>query len=65
MADGKEYAVSNRDFISFTRNSTEVVVSTEVDKIHILPLRMVQSTQVSFLSKFKPLPFELISAPPC
>ena len=38
MADGKNYKVSHRDFISFTRKGTAVVVSTEDDRIHILPL---------------------------
>lgn len=38
MADGKDYAVPHRDFISFTRKGTAVIVSTEDDKIHILPL---------------------------
>lgn len=38
MADGKEYSVPHRDFISFTRKGTSVVVSTEDDRIHILPL---------------------------
>jgi hypothetical protein len=38
MADGKEYAVPHRDFISFTRKGTAVIVSTEDDRVHILPL---------------------------
>lgn len=38
MADGKDYAVPHRDFISFTRKGTAVIVSNEDDKIHILPL---------------------------
>ncbi len=38
MADGKEYAVPHRDFIAFTRKGTSVVVSTEDDQVHILPL---------------------------
>jgi len=38
MADGKEYTVPHRDFISFTRKDAAVIVSTEDDKIHILPL---------------------------
>jgi len=38
MADGKEYAVQHRDFISFTRKGTAVVVSTDDDRIHVLPL---------------------------
>ena len=38
MADGKEYTIPHRDFISFTRKGTSVIVSTEDDKIHILPL---------------------------
>jgi len=38
MADGKEYTVPHRDFISFTRKGTSVIVSTEDDRIHVLPL---------------------------
>jgi len=38
MADGKEYRISHRDFISFTRKGTSVIVSTEDDRVHILPL---------------------------
>ncbi|MGB0344492.1 MAG: hypothetical protein ACPGGJ_03770 [Coraliomargarita sp.] len=38
MADGKEFVIPHRDFISFTRKGTSVIVSTEDDKIHILPL---------------------------
>jgi hypothetical protein len=38
MADGKNYEIPHRDFISFTRKGTAVVVSTEDDKLHILPL---------------------------
>lgn len=38
MADGKEYHVPHRDFIAFTAKGTAVVVSTEDDKIHVLPL---------------------------
>lgn len=38
MADGKSYVVPHRDFISFTRRGTAVIVSAEDDKIHILPL---------------------------
>lgn len=38
MADGKEYAVPHRDFIAFTRKGTAVVVTTDDDKIHVLPL---------------------------
>jgi hypothetical protein len=38
MADGKEYHVPHRDFISFTAKGTAVVVSTEDDRIHVLPL---------------------------
>ena len=38
MADGKEYSIPHRDFTSFTRKGTSVVISTEDDKIHILPL---------------------------
>lgn len=37
MADGKEYHIPHRDFISFTRKETSVIVSTEDDKIHVLP----------------------------
>lgn len=38
MADGKEFKIPHRDFIAFTRKKTAVIVSTEDDKIHILPL---------------------------
>ena len=38
MADGKNYDIPHRDFISFTRKGTAVVVSTEDDRLHILPL---------------------------
>lgn len=38
MADGKEYLVPHRDFIAFTRKETAVVVASEDDKIHVLPL---------------------------
>jgi len=38
MADGKEYSVPHRDFIAFTRKGTAVVVTTEDDKLHVLPL---------------------------
>lgn len=38
MADGREYVVPHRDFISFTRKGTSVIVSTENDRIHTLPL---------------------------
>lgn len=38
MADGKEYDVPHRDFISFTRKGTSAIVSTEDDRIHVLPL---------------------------
>ena len=38
MADGKEYAVPHRDFIAFTRKETAVVVTSEDDRIHVLPL---------------------------
>jgi len=38
LADGKEYRIPHRDFISFTRKGTSVVVSTEDDRVHILPL---------------------------
>ena len=38
MADGKEFVIPHRDFISFTRKGTAVIVSTEDDRIHILPL---------------------------
>lgn len=38
MADGKDYPVPHRDFISFTPKGTSVVVSTDDDRIHVLPL---------------------------
>lgn len=38
MADGKEYVVPHRDFISFTHKRTAVVVSTDDDRFHVLPL---------------------------
>jgi hypothetical protein len=38
MADGKEYVVPHRDFIAFTGKLTAVIVSTEDDHIHVLPL---------------------------
>ena len=38
MADGKEYLVPHRDFIAFTRRYTAVMVSTNDDRFHVLPL---------------------------
>jgi len=38
MADGKEYSVPHRDFIAFTRKETAVVITSEDDRIHVLPL---------------------------
>jgi len=37
MADGKDYAVPHRDFIAFIRKGTAVVLTTEDDRIHVLP----------------------------
>ena len=38
MADGKEYHVPHRDFVSFTRKGTSLIFSTEDDKVVFLPL---------------------------
>ncbi len=38
MADGKEYTVPHRDFISFSQRGTSVIVSTADDRFHVLPL---------------------------
>ncbi len=38
MADGKEYDVPHRDFISFTRKGTAAIVSGEKERIFVLPL---------------------------
>lgn len=38
MADGKEYKVPHRDFISFNGKRTTAIVSTEDGRIHFLPL---------------------------
>mgnify|MGYP006277535199 CR=1 FL=1 len=38
MEDGREYPVSHRDFVAFSAKRTTMLVTTEDDRIHYLPL---------------------------